>query len=266
MTRRAGACLALLALCALLSGCAARRVEWRFAVETARAARDEAYARDGTLLASVDYELPRLALAGENAAPGAAPPEELAAVRDTFNAEMERFFEGLPTLRELRVAAADDRELLRRVGADSFSGYESRLAVAETWRTERLVSVCVRGAERTGGVHTIPYAAAWSFDLRDGRFLMWSDLTDRPDALRRALANEILAQIGTPAEAYYPDYADDVRALEGACVWFGGDGVRVAFSAYQLSSDERTFTVPYARVAECWNAYGRELLEKPADS
>lgn len=211
-------------------------------------AYEQSYANDGTPLAVVDYELPRLTLAHDALAHSAEPPEEMAAARDAFNGEMERFYAGLPALSGLRAMAAGDKAVSEAAGFAFRGAYLCRLSPESIYQTQGLLSVCARGEEYTGGAHALPFAVVWNFDLENGEFLVWGDFTDRPDELRAKLAE-----------------AAGTADLEGAQVYFTGDGAHVVFSVYRgaaFSEGMPEFTVPYETLAPYWNARGRELLKK----
>ena len=247
MRERGKLIAALTALCLILAGCALFSPAWHFEAEIRRMTYEQSYANDGTLLAVVDYELPRLTLAHDALAHSDEPPEEMAAVRDAFNAEMERFYGGLPALAELRAMAAYAKAV-SETGFALHGAYLSRLSPESVYRTRRLLSVCARGEEYTGGAHALPFAVVWNFDLTRGEFLVWGDFTDRPEDLRAKLMEETGA-------------AD----LEGAQVYFTEDGAHVLFPVYQIapfSAGMPEFTVPYETLAPYWNALGRELLQK----
>lgn len=238
----------LAALCLFLGGCAFFQPAWRFETQTRRMAYEQSYANNGTLLAFVDYELPRLTLEHDALAHSDEPPEEMAASRDAFNAEMDRFYAGLPAVGGLRAMAASDRAASEAAGFAFRGAYLCRVSPESVYRTQRLLSVCARGEEYTGGAHALPFAKVWNFDLERGEFLVWGDLTDRPDELRAKLAE-----------------AAGVADLEGAQVYFTGDGAHIVFSVYQIapfSEGMPEFTVPYEALAPYWNARGRELLKK----
>ena len=248
MRERVNIIAALAALCLALGGCAFFKPAWHFETQTRRVAYEQGYAGDGTLLAVVDHELPRLTIAHDALAHSDEPPEEMAAARDAFNAEMERFSAGLPALGGLRTMASDDKAISEAAGFVFRGAYLSRLSPESVYQTERLLSVCARGVEYTGGAHALPYAVAWNFDLTRGEFFAWGDLTDRPDELCAKLAE------GTGS-------AD----LEGAQVYFAPDGAHVVFSVYQIapfSEGTPEYTVSYEELAPYWNARGRELLQK----
>ena len=248
MKERRNLIAALAALCLVLGGCALFKPAWYFETQTRRMAYEQSYAKDGTPLAIVDYELPRLTLAHDTLAHSDEPPEEMAAARDVFNAEMERFYVELPTLSELRSMAADDKTISEKAGFALRGAYLCRVSPESVYQTRRLLSVCARGETYTGGAHALPFAAVWNFDLERGEFLVWGDMTDRPDELGAKLAEEV-----------------GVEDLEGAQVYFAGDGAHIVFSVYQIapfSEGTPEFTVPYETLAPYWNARGRELLKK----
>lgn len=257
----------LAAACAAVSGCALLKPAWRFEVKTKRMAYEQTHAKDGTLLATVDVKLPQLVITHDALAHSAEPPAAMTTARDVFNAEMERFHDGIPALSKLRTAASDDRSAAEKGGFAFREGYRVRLRPESVYQTRYLLSVCVRGEEYTGGAHPMPCAAVWNFDLEGGRFLTLGDMTDRVDDLRALLAKEIAEQIGTSGDAshYFADYAARTETLEGAQLYFAEDGLHVLFSVYQIapfSEGEPEFVVSYAALKPYWNAYGRELLTR----
>lgn len=255
------------AFCLVFSGCALLKPAWHFEVQTRRAAFDRSYAKDGTLLAGVDYELPYLTLEHDALAHSAEPPTEMASARDAFNDEMERYLRELPALRALRTMAADDKTLSERGGFSLQSAYLARLSVESVYQTQRLVSVCLRGEEQTGGAHPTPCAVTWNYDLKGARFLVWGDLTDRPAALREKLTEEVAAQLAASgrAERFFPEWEE---RLADAQAYFAEDGLHLVFSTYEIapfSEGTPEFVIAYETLAPYWNAYGRELLkESPA--
>ena len=248
MRERGNLIAALTAFCLVLGGCALFKPAWHFETRTQRMAYEQSYANDGTLLAVVDYELPRLTLAHDALAHSDEPPKGMAAARDAFNTEMEGFYARLPALSELRSMAASDKAASEAAGFAFRGAYRSRLSPESVYQTQGLLSVCVRGEEYTGGAHALPFAMVWNFDLTRGEFLVWGDFTDRPEELRAKLEEETGA-------------AD----LEDAQVYFAPDGAHIVFSVYQtapFSEGMPEFAVPYETLAPYWNARGRELLKK----
>lgn len=253
---------ALTALCLLLSCCGATP-KWQFTLETWYDT-DDYLARDsGKLLAWYEIELPWLTLHSDNAAPGAEPSAELAAVRDAFNGELESFRARL--LREY-----DDRR------SDAVGGYIDSgerewnapvlvsFRVTRTRQTERLVSALAEGWEDYSGAHPWHSVRAWNFDLAEGRFVRWYDLTDDPDALRAAIAASITAQARENGARFYDGWEDAVTSMDGCAVYFAKEGLVIAFSEGHLGGHAvltPTFTVPYDAVERHFNAYGRQIMK-----
>ncbi len=252
--------LLLLALVLTLSGC--HRGTWRLELETRRDA-DDAWAQDGTMLSWYTYELPRLAAVPADGARG-EPPEELSAACDAFNDEIEYW-------RAQLLAEYDEMEQHARAafperGIYGFTSLGESVELTQSWRTPRLLSVRADGlADWGGAARPVPFAAAWSFDLAEGCFVSWEEMTDRPDALRKVFADAVLARIAASPEAYYPDCAAAVEALEGAALYFAADGVRLIFDTCVIAPRGEKlpeFTVPYETLAPYWNDYGRALLKE----
>ena len=261
MTRKS--CLAALAaLCLLLSSCGTTP-KWQFTLETWYDTDDYLAWDSGKLLAWYEIELPHLALHSDSAAPGAEPPTELTAARDAFNGELENFRARL--LREY-----DDRR------SDAVGGYIDSgerewnapalvsLSVTRTRQTERLVSALAEGWEDYSGAHPWHNVHAWNFDLTEGRFLRWYDLTDDPDALRAAIAASVTAQARESAARFYDGWEDAAASMDGCAVYFAEEGLVVAFSEGQLGGHAAltpTFTVPSDTVERYFNAYGKQIVK-----
>ena len=259
MRRLAG----LLALCLLLAGCGADR-SWRFAPETWYLSDDYLAGDSGKLIAWYELELPRLKLESDRAAPGAEPPAALAAVRDGFNAEMDAVREQL--LAEYAGLRSDAVYGYAASGEEDWnSPVLLRLSVTDTHCTRRLYSALAEGSADYSGAHPARFARAWSYDLAEGRFVFWYDLTDDPDALREALAESVAAQAresGADAR-FYDGWEDTARSLDGCAVYLGAEGITLVYPQYALGGAAAllpTFTVPYDAVREHLGSYGRALI------
>ena len=263
MRRSAAAAAALaLALCLALTGCA-HKAAWRFEPETTQDAGDYIARSGGAMLSWYVWELPRLRLVSDDATPGERPPEELAAVRDAFNAAMEQqhalLYEEYHELEQLAILSYGKSGELRELG--------SYMEVTETRRTARLVSFRAVGYVDHGGAHPWRFERAWNFDTTRGAFVTWPELAKKPDALRAALAGRVSARIrerGMDA-ALFPGWADTVASMEACEVFFGADGFVVTFGEQVIGPRTLglpSFTVGYDEVEKYLSAYGRELIKK----
>ena len=261
--RRLLALLLALILALPLTGCA-RKASWRFELDLRRDA-DDYTARDGTLLSWYGWELPYLLLLSDDAAPGDEPPEELAAVRDAFNAETEACREALlREYHELEQLAVGDYVAN---GAARFVPTGSHVEIAEAYRTARLQSVRADGYADRGGAYPWRFVRAWSFDLETGKIVAWYDLNDDPDALRAAIAAEITRQIRAQGmdAGFYDGWEETVGQLEGCEICMGADALTVIFGEQMLgprAAGMPEFAIPYDAIARYWNGYGRELMKK----
>ena len=201
--------LLLLLAALLLQGCGTRGE--RFTLDVRRD-RDDHIARDGTLLAWYRFELPVLCA-------DASPTETESAVCDAFNAEMESL-RGL--LREeyeqMDTLAADAYGELDEGEREAFPAHALTLALTQTRRTDRLVSILAEGEAEQGGAHPLRFARAWNFDLESGRFVSWEDLSDDPAALRAAIGAQVAAQMAQRNEPWFAEAAQSARSLDGCAV------------------------------------------------
>lgn len=259
--KRVLSALALLALCLALSGCArgGSAAVWSFECEQHRYA-DDFYASDGALLSWCSYSLPRLRLSCEGGS-GAEPPEGMAAAKEAFNAEAEHRLSLLEEeYRELEQLAVGRYAV---EGEEGFRPCFQSLELTETRLTERLLCVRCEGLKDWGGERPLPCAAALCFDLKNGRFVTWRELTEDAEGLRSAMARELEAQL-SEREGFYPDAAERAAgAFWDAEVYFADDGAHLIFPAYLLapySSELPELTVSYEALRPFLNEYGKELL------
>lgn len=262
--KRAAAIVLALCLALPLAGCAKRASTWDFVLDR-KYDVDDYTARSGMVLAACDYELPRLSLRSPDAPQGEQPPETISAVRDAFNAEMAHqhalLAEEYHELEQLAIADYAER------GAEGFIPTGNGIAVAETYQTPRLLSVRAEGYADWGGAYPWGFARAWNFDLKTGTFVTWEDLTDRPDALRAALAAEVERQAREQRldEGFFDGWEETVGRLDGCAVYFGGDALIVTFDDQLLgphAAGMPSFTVDCGDVSQYFNDYGVQLLKK----
>ena len=254
-----------LALCLALplTGCA-KKPSWRYELDTRRDAGDYT-ARDGTLLSWYGYELPYLRLLSDDAAPGAEPPEDLAAARDAFNAAIERWHAQLSEeyhdMEQMAIGDFIDN------GAESFSQTGNCVGIAETYQTARLLSVRMEGYSDWGGAYPWSFVRAWAFDLETGEFVQWYDLAKEPDALRAALAAEVIRQAREQRldRGFYDGWEEEAERFDGCEVYLGGEALTVVFSEQLLgprAAGRPEFSIAYGDVSQYFNDYGKQLLKK----
>ena len=255
-----------LALALPLAGCS-KSSTWNFVLDRKYDA-DNYTARDGTVLAAYDYELPRLALVSGDASPGEQPPETVTAVRDAFNAEMEHrralLAEEYHEMEQLAIADWSDRSAEERAW---FTPTGNGVEIVETRQTPRLLSVRAAGYANWGGAYPWGFACAWNFDLRTGAFVTWKDLPDQPDALRAALAAEVMRQAREQGldSGFFDGWEAEVERFEGCAVYFGADALTVVFDDQLLgphAAGMPEFAIDCDGVSRYFNNYGKELLKK----
>ena len=255
--------------------------ELTFAVGTPLTHESTYTADDGTLLLHTNYELPQLELRTADGAlyePGAAATQSAAvAVRDAFNAEMERCYAAvLSNESELAQEARD------HYGSDSMSFeyiyYEDELLGEVVYQTDGLISVLANAYAFYGGAHPNTSTLTWSFDLTTGEFLTLDALNAQSSTdsalgktLVDTLASEIVNRIYEEGldDYLYDDFYSYVYDLSSnAHFYFSGSGMTVNFDAYVLgpyASGPQTFEIPYGIFYNALDAHTQSLLNVPQD-
>ena len=255
--------------------------ELTFAVGTPLTHEMSYTADDGTLLLHTNYELPQLELRTADGAlyePGAAATQNAAvAVRDAFNAEMERCYAAvLSNESELAQEARD------HYGSDSVSFeyiyYEDELLGEVVYQTDGLISVLANAYAFYGGAHPNTSTLTWSFDLTTGEFLTLDALNAQSSTdsalgktLVDTLASEIVNRIYEEGldDYLYDDFYSYVYDLSSnAHFYFSGSGMTVNFDAYVLgpyASGPQTFEIPYGIFYNALDAHTQSLLDVPRD-
>ena len=255
--------------------------ELTFAVGTPLTHESTYTADDGTLLLHTNYELPQLELRTADGAlyePGAAAAQSAAvAVRDAFNAEMERCYAAvLSNESELAQEARD------HYGSDSMSFeyiyYEDELLGEVVYQTDGLISVLANAYAFYGGAHPNTSTLTWSFDLTTGEFLTLDALNAQSSTdsalgktLVDTLASEIVNRIYEEGldDYLYDDFYSYVYDLSSnAHFYFSGSGMTVIFDAYVLgpyASGPQTFEIPYSHFYNALDAHTQSLLDVPQD-
>ena len=221
---------------------------------------------DGTVVASVSYETPRLTLKAESGGDGAEPPEAMRAVCDAFNADAAAYDSARVwgTAWDMRAEGLAHYQAYRENGWEVFP-LADELTITDVRQTDELVSVWAQAYVNLGGAHPDWGFCAWNFDLGTGSFFSLNDLTDRPEAMRAVLAEEIVSQIYRSElyDAFYDDTPETVRQQQDFNVFFGAEGMTVWFGEYEIAphvAGVPTFEIPYAVFASFLNARGERLL------
>lgn len=255
--------------------------ELTFAVGTPLTHESTYTADDGTLLLHTNYELPQLELRTADGAlyePGAAATQSAAvAVRDAFNAEMERCYAAvLSNESELAQEARD------HYGSDSMSFeyiyYEDELLGEVVYQTDGLISVLANAYAFYGGAHPNTSTLTWSFDLTTGEFLTLDSLDAQPstdsalgESLTHTLAMAVLEQIDAQglSEYYFEDYASYIFDLAAnASFYFNGKGLTIVFDPAVIApyaASAQKFEIPYSRFYNALDSHTQSLLNVPQD-
>lgn len=255
--------------------------ELTFAVGTPLTHESTYTADDGTLLLHTNYELPQLELRTADGAlyePGAAATQSTAvAVRDAFNAEMERCYAAvLSNESELAQEARD------HYGSDSmsfeYSYYEDELLGEVVYQTDGLISVLANAYAFYGGAHPNTSTLAWSFDLTTGEFLTLDGLDAQPstdsalgESLTHTLAMAVLEQIDVQglSEYYFEDYASYIFDLAAnASFYFNDKGMTIVFDPAVIApyaASAQKFEIPYSHFYNALDSHTQSLLNVPQD-
>lgn len=255
--------------------------ELTFAVGTPLTHESTYTADDGTLLLHTNYELPQLELRTADGAlyePGAAATQSAAvAVRDAFNAEMERCYAAvLSNESELAQEARD------HYGSDSMSFeyiyYEDELLGEVVYQTDGLISVLANAYAFYGGAHPNTSTLTWSFDLTTGEFLTLDALNAQPstdsalgESLTHTLAMAVLEQIDAQglSEYYFEDYASYIFDLAAnASFYFNDKGIVIVFDPAVIApyaASAQKFEIPYSRFYNALDSHTQSLLNVPQD-
>ena len=255
--------------------------ELTFAVGTPLTHESTYTADDGTLLLHTNYELPQLELRTADGAlyePGAAATQSTAvAVRDAFNAEMERCYAAvLSNESELAQEARD------HYGSDSMSFeyiyYEDELLGEVVYQTDGLISVLANAYAFYGGAHPNTSTLAWSFDLTTGEFLTLDGLDAQPstdsalgESLTHTLAMAVLEQIDAQglSEYYFEDYASYIFDLAAnASFYFNDKGMTIVFDPAVIApyaASAQKFEIPYSHFYNALDSHTQSLLNVPQD-
>lgn len=255
--------------------------ELTFAVGTPLTHESTYTADDGTLLLHTNYELPQLELRTADGAlyePGAAATQSAAvAVRDAFNAEMERCYAAvLSNESELAQEARD------HYGSDSMSFeyiyYEDELLGEVVYQTDGLISVLANAYAFYGGAHPNTSTLTWSFDLTTGEFLTLDALNAQSSTdsalgktLAHTLAMAVLEQIDAQglSEYYFEDYASYIFDLAAnASFYFNDKGMTIVFDPAVIApyaASAQKFEIPYSRFYNALDSHTQSLLNVPQD-
>ena len=257
--------------------------ELTFAVGTPLTHESTYTADDGTLLLHTNYELPQLELRTADGAlyePGAAATQSAAvAVRDAFNAEMQRAADALDVSAQEALAMA--REHYDSLDAEQrayWANYADELIVDDICQFSGLVSVWGGGYSNYGGAHGWESIQAWSFDLTTGEFLTLDGLDAQPstdsalgESLTHTLAMAVLEQIDAQglSEYYFEDYASYIFDLAAnASFYFNDKGMTIVFDPAVIApyaASAQKFEIPYSRFYNALDSHTQSLLNVPQD-
>ena len=268
------ALIVALSLCACsgrngTSGAQDTEPSWHYGTESEE--RSQSYTDDdGTVIATTSYTLPRLSVLSEGM--GAVPPEAQKAC-DTFNEEIRRtsfigegFFGDGEEPSDFSAMAREAHAWSAEMGME-FEPFFDEFSVSDVFQSAHMLSVFGLGSSFTGGAHPNNYFIVWNYDLDNGKFFGLNDLSDDPEALRAAVAENILGQINEQglADGYFEDYAATIREAKEFSVMFrDSQELEVWFSEYEIAPHAAgmpNFTIPYPSIASYLNSYGRTLMD-----
>lgn len=258
----------LLALCLLLPGCGQRSVqapagelaaaEYRFDTMTAK----ESFAgQDGQMLVYYSYQLltmyvPNLEELSDQGR------EQAERNMEAFNARMGQMMDtSVDYGRELGEMAKEMVDL----GSAMLPYYDE--TAASSYRAGNILSVRVDYASYTGGAHPNSYTSGYLFDLEGGQFISVDQLADDPAAFASGVAEKLMKLADAEPEdrraGYWTNYRDVINTWNQGTVLFGGSGMTVVFSPYELGAyalGTVELTVSYEELAPLLGDGGRQKL------
>ncbi len=240
--------------------------------------KDDRYSDDkSALLASSEYEIPKVTPLHANGTPfdmtaEANTPEAAAAAAinqyftDWLAKEQEWFEE---VVQMARKDYADN-------GAQPYSLWQSSsYYYADTmgfnsWQNDKLLCIVMESYNFTGGVHGYSGKTAVIFDLATGKVMTPGELVSDFSGMTNAVTQEILRQIqnGDLAaqygmDAYFDDYKETVNDWMERAVSFDDTGMNVVFAVYDITPyahGEQSFHISYDILSPYLNATGHGML------
>ena len=240
---------------------------WHYVLSREMDERDHRSVDMTTLLATTSYELPRLQLQNDNGEiyyadeAGSGVTAEQLRARDNFNNSVT--YSGSEDM-DIRAMAQEEFEWRSESGME-FVPFVEELRVIDSYLNGELLSVEAQVYADFGGPHPNYETVTWNYDLGEGTFFSWQDLTDDAEAMRSALSEEILSQIDAMniADGLFEDYADTVRSMDSMSVFFNAEGMTVVYDAYAIApyaAGPQVFRISNEQLAPLLNARGMRLL------
>ena len=214
---------------------------------------------EGNLLASYDYQI-IVMKTGEQAD---AAQQETA---ERFNAGMREVLDNqLETGEELGQWAAFDERLSESLGEGGYY-YTDELTASGT-RTGDIYSVCFCNYNYMGGVHPNETYFSRTFDLGRGEYIDPLEVAEDPELFRATVTDLLLDHIQhldpETLSGYFKGYEETVAQWNTRSVCFGGEGLTVTFSRYELGPyalGTQTFEIRYGEFVDALGQGGRIKL------
>ena len=232
-------------------------------------------ADDGTLLMTINFQLPHLQAYADGAlieTPATPVQKEALAKVNTFNGNFDQWRESGDTAQSIDDVKAHYQESPQTFDVMSYTE-ELNYTV---YRTGSLISIAAEYYSFFGGVHPNTVYFSWNFDLDSGIFITIPELAADPQAFTLAVADmiEVQAQEKFASDPAYGDfsisdvYHDDYRATiekwgSDYAASFDAEGLTIIFSAYDLASyadGPQEFHFPYSALDSYWSDSGRAVL------
>ena len=216
----------------------------------------EEYEEDGTKIAMYIYDIPVLTPSNEE---GNAVAESFNKAMEEIAAERIEKFES-----EIYTLAKEDYALKKESGTEWGDRYYTDEIKFTYVQSINYIGIGFDTYTNYGGPHPRTGFIAAMYDLRDGKPFTYEDITDDPDGLREAMAEELLVEIRDGGIEEYMDegYSLKVQNLEEAQIYFSEDGAVVIFPQYVLSAQmgSQTMLVDYGVIDPYLNDFGRDML------
>ena len=215
------------------------------------------YDYEDVVIAKYTFSLPKLT----------ASSEEGKDVADTFNKVMEDYADILVDdfMDNVYSAAKADYLAKKESGTpwgDTYYSYEVKYTDIQV---ESYLGVAFDIYLNTGGAHPNTNFRALMYDLNEGKFFTYKDLSDKPDEMRAAIAADLIRQMQEQglSQNYFDGYESEVESLENAEMYFTEDGITVVFPDYVLGPHTvgpQTLLVDYSVVDPYLNDYAMTIL------
>lgn len=217
----------------------------------------EEFVYDGVKIAQYTYSLPVIT----------PSKEEGNEIAETFNAHMEEYAADLIDRfeNEIYPAAERDYDMKKQYDQEWGTGYYTDEVKFTSVSAETYLGIAFDIYTNTGGAHPNTGFKAEMYDLKNGKFFDYTELSDDPEGMTKAISEDLLTQMDEQglSQNYFDGFESEVESLENAEIYFTEDGLTIVFPDYVLGPHAigtQTLLVDYAVVDPFLNDYAMTLL------